>query len=64
MNDTFDPETEAIRVINVYNDPKYNLDFTLYVAKLENTNPKLYNSIINELKSGKYNVKYLNSTGQ
>lgn len=64
MNDTFDHEIEAIRVINVYNDPKYNLDFTLYVAKLEKTNPKLYNSIINELKSGNYKVKYLNSTGQ
>ena len=64
MNDTFDHEIEAIRVINVYDDPKYNLDFTLYVAKLEKTNPKLYNSIINELKSGNYSVKYFNSTGQ
>ena len=54
---------EAKRIINIYNDEKNNLDFTLYVSRLETKNRPLYDAIVQELKSGNYNVKYLNSTG-
>jgi hypothetical protein len=55
---------EAKRVIDIYNTSKNNLDFTLYVSRIEKSNPDLFNAIIQELSSGNYQVKYLNSTGQ
>lgn len=55
---------EAKRVIDIYNTSKNNLDFTLYVSRIEKSNPDLFNAIMQELSSGKYQVKYLNSTGQ
>ena len=54
---------EAKRIINIYNTEKNNLDFTLYVNRLETKNKPLFDTIIQELRSGNYNVKYLNSTG-
>lgn len=54
---------EAKRIINIYNTEKNNLDFTLYVSRLETKNKPLYDAIIQELNNGQYNVKYLNSTG-
>lgn len=55
---------EAKRVIDIYNTSKNNLDFTLYVSRIEKNNPDLFNAIMQELSSGNYQVKYLNSTGQ
>jgi hypothetical protein len=55
---------EAKRVIDIYNTSKNNLDFTLYVSRIEKSNPDLFNAIMQELSSGNYQVKYLNSTGQ
>lgn len=54
---------EARRVIDIYNTSKNNLDFTLYVSRIEKSNPDLFNAIMQELSSGNYQVKYLNSTG-
>ena len=55
---------EAKRVIDIYNTSKNNLDFTLYVSRIEKSNPELFTAILQELSTGKYQVKYLNSTGQ
>lgn len=55
---------EAKRVIDIYNTSKNNLDFTLYVSRIEKSNPDLFKAIMQELSSGNYQVKYLNSTGQ
>jgi hypothetical protein len=55
---------EAKRVIDIYNTSKNNLDFTLYVSRIEKSNPDLFNAIMQELSLGNYQVKYLNSTGQ
>jgi hypothetical protein len=54
---------EAKRIIEIYNDTKNNLDFTLYLSRLEKSNPDLFNCILKELNTGNYKVKYLNSTG-
>lgn len=55
---------EAKRVIDIYNTSKNNLDFTLYVSRIEKSNPELFTAILQELSTGNYQVKYLNSTGQ
>lgn len=55
---------EAKRVIDIFNTSKNNLDFTLYVSRIKKSNPDLFNAIMQELSSGNYQVKYLNSTGQ
>lgn len=55
---------EAKRIIEIYNTSKNNLDFTLYVSRIEKSNIELFNAIMSELSSGNYEVKYLNSTGQ
>lgn len=55
---------EAKRIIEIYNTSKNNLDFTLYVSRIEKSNLELFNAIMTELSSGNYEVKYLNSTGQ
>lgn len=55
---------EAKRIIEIYNTSKNNLDFTLYVSRIEKSNSELFNAIMSELSTGNYEVKYLNSTGQ
>lgn len=55
---------EAIRILNLYNDTSHNLSFTIFMAKTERTNKELFDTILEELNTGKYVVKYLDSTGQ
>ena len=54
---------EAERIINIYNSSQNNLDFTIYISSLESKNPPLFKEILKLLATGKYAVKYLNSTG-
>mgnify|MGYP001006019905 CR=1 FL=1 len=58
-----DTKEEAIRILNLYNDTSHNLSFTIFMAKTERTNKELYNALLEELNTGKYIVKYLDSTG-
>lgn len=58
-----DIKDEAIRILNLYNDTSHNLSFTIFMAKTERTNKELYNALLEELNTGKYIVKYLDSTG-
>lgn len=58
-----DIKEEAIRILNLYNDTSHNLSFTIFMAKTERTNKELYNALLKELNTGKYIVKYLDSTG-
>mgnify|MGYP003618159450 CR=1 FL=1 len=55
---------EAARIVDLYNTNKSNLEFTLYVSRLENTQPDLFREIMSLLASGNFDIKYLNSTGQ
>lgn len=59
-----DIKQEAERILNLYNDTSHNLSFTIFMAKTERTNKELFDAIIEELNTGKYVVKYLDSTGQ
>lgn len=58
-----DIKQEAIRIINLYNDTSHNLSFTIFMVKTERSNKELFDAILTELKTGKYVVKYLDSTG-
>lgn len=55
--------SEAERILNIYNESKKNLDFTLFMCTLEKDNKELFNEIIKLLNTGNYEVKYLNTTG-
>lgn len=59
-----DIKQEAERILNLYNDTSHNLSFTIFMAKTERTNKELFDTILTELSTGKYVVKYLDSTGQ
>lgn len=52
---------DAIKFIEIYNRAGDSFEFTKALYDLKTTNNKLYNEVIEELKNGKYKVKYLNS---
>ena len=58
-----DVKSEAKRIINIFDDKNKSMDFTMYLENLKYGNLDLYKAILEELRSGEYSVRYLNSTG-
>lgn len=58
-----DVKSEAKRIINIFDDKNKSMDFTMYLENLKSRNLDLYKAILEELGSGEYSVRYLNSTG-
>lgn len=58
-----DLEKEAIRILNLYDSSDMSVDFTMHMIDLMKYNSDLFNAILAELESGKYSVRFLNSTG-
>lgn len=58
-----DVKSEAKRIINIFDDKNKSMDFTMYLENLKSSNLDLYEAILEELRSGEYSVRYLNSTG-
>ena len=58
-----DVKSEAKRIINIFDDKNKSMDFTMYLENLKSGNLDLYKAILEELRSGEYSVRYLNSTG-
>ena len=58
-----DVKSEAKRIINIFDDKNKSMDFTMYLENLKSGNLDLYKAILEELGSGEYSVRYLNSTG-
>ena len=58
-----DVKSEAKRIINIFDNKNKSMDFTMYLENLKSGNLDLYKAILEELRSGEYSVRYLNSTG-
>ena len=56
-------DKEARRIIEIFNDKDKSVDFTMYVERLKVSQPILADKIIEILKTGEFEVRYLNSTG-
>ena len=56
-------DKEARRIIEIFNNKDKSVDFTMYVERLKVSQPTLADKITEILKTGEFEVKYLNSTG-
>lgn len=56
-------QEEATTIIKAYESTGSNIGFTIEMSRLENSNKPLFDEILNQLSTNKYNIKYLNSTG-
>lgn len=58
-----DTTEEAKRIISLYDCTNNSLDFTIYLTTIEKADLELFNEVLNQLKNGKYSIKYLNGVG-